>query len=132
MRKVIPVSVNISSMLTLSTCHLSKDTLTLLDEHFVLNKIQRREMSPAARELELCGIDVQVKTDVYKKEKGVSIETIGYYVTVPAITSAEGDESSLPGDLREAIRYARKNNCVLINFDRDAEPIPELEYRYED
>ena len=89
-------------------------------------------MSPAARELELCGIDVQAKTDVYKKEKGVSIETIGYYVTVPTITSDEGDESSLPGDLREAIRYARKNNCVLINFDRDEEPIPELEYRYED
>ena len=119
-------------MLTLSTCHLSKDTLTLLDEHFVLNKIQRREMSPAARELELCGIDVQVKTDVYKKEKNISVETIGYYVTVPTITSAEGDESSLPEDLQEAIRYARKNNCVLINFDRDAEPIPELEYRYED
>lgn len=118
----------ITSMMTLSTRHLSKKTLDVLDELFIVEKM-RHDTSDAATTLERSGINVSFKTEIIKEydKKPLSVAIIGYYISVP--TPSDGKDTTLP-DLQEAINYARQHNCALIDFDRDVEPINELKDWY--
>lgn len=90
-----------TQMLTISTVHISTDTVNLLDAECDNDGLNVSSVYlPPVFEKYGCGWFVYVNLDVA--------------------------EENIPKDLYEAMKYAAKQGCTWLCFDADAEVIPEL------
>ena len=100
--------LEIYHMLTLSTAHLSGETVNTLDA--VINGLSTSPMP-------VC----------YPKKDFCIHEDYGYFMHIADENDIdEEEEEKYPTDIKDVLAYARKHHCQWIMFDCDAEPVHEL------
>ena len=92
------MDLEISKMITLSTAHLSPDTMDKLDA------------------------DYSSVPPCFKKDK------FGYFVLSNKDVMEDcGDDEYFPKDLKQCVEFARLHDCDWIMFDGDADEVEELD-----
>ena len=100
--------LEIYRMLTLSTSHLTSETVNTLDA--VINGLSTSPMP-------VC----YPKMDLYINE------AYGYFMHIADEDDIDDEaEEKYPKDIKDVLAYARKHHCQWVMFDCDAEPVHEL------
>jgi hypothetical protein len=78
--------------------------------------------------LDICNNNLSQKTfnwlsNVSGAEIGMTVAAYDYGVFVSVPPDDEDEEKQLPEDLEVVLAYARKKNCIVVRFDRDADVV---------